>query len=137
MVCLKQVALTISCAAITVQAAASSKQISWDDAYAKAKSVVDQMSIEQMVNLTTGANWGSTCVGNTRPIDDDLFPVICLQDGPIGPRLANNVTAGLSAITIAQTFDKAAFNERGVYMGKEFYGKGINVALGYSIQVFK
>lgn len=129
---MKQVALFISCAAIGVQAAAaaSSNQLSWDEAYVKAKSVVDQMSIEQMVNLTTGAGWGSACVGNTRPVDDDLFPVLCLQDGPIGVRLANNVTAGLSGITVAQTFDKAAFHDRGVYMGKEFRGKGINVQLG-------
>lgn len=130
MVPLKQAALFISCAALGVQAAASSDQLSWDKAYVKAKSVVDQMSIEQMVNLTTGAGWGSQCVGNTRPVDDDLFPVLCLQDGPIGVRLANNVTAGLSGITVAQTFDKAAFRDRGVYMGKEFRGKGINVQLG-------
>ncbi|KAI7882447.1 glycoside hydrolase [Lichtheimia hyalospora FSU 10163] len=130
MIPLRQVAFFISCAAIGVQATASSNLLSWEDARAKAKSVVDQMSIEQMVNLTTGTGWGSTCVGNTRPIGDDLFPVLCLQDGPIGPRLANNVTAGLSGITIAQTFDKAAFHDRGVYMGKEFRGKGINVQLG-------
>lgn len=31
--------------------------LSWDDAYDKAKVLVDQMSLEQKVNITTGVGW--------------------------------------------------------------------------------
>lgn len=31
--------------------------LSWDVAYDKAKSLVDQMSLEQKVNITTGVGW--------------------------------------------------------------------------------
>jgi beta-glucosidase len=31
--------------------------LSWDAAYDKAKSLVDQMSLEQKVNITTGVGW--------------------------------------------------------------------------------
>ncbi|CAO3640048.1 unnamed protein product [Cunninghamella blakesleeana] len=39
------------------------------------------------------------------------------------------ITAGVSAINTAASFDKKAIRQRGEYIGKEFKGKGANVAL--------
>ena len=105
--------------------------LSWDDAYKKAKVLVDQMSIEQKVNITTGVGWeNGRCVGNTYAISNPDFPGLCLQDAPLGMRFADNVTSGVAGVNAAASFDKDAILARGQYMGQEFYGKGIHVQLG-------
>ena len=105
--------------------------LSWDDAYKKAKVLVDQMSIEQKVNITTGIGWeNGLCVGNTYSTSSPDFPSLCLQDAPLGIRLADNVTSGVAGVNAAASFDKDAILARGQYMGQEFYGKGIHVQLG-------
>jgi beta-glucosidase len=105
--------------------------LSWDQAYQKAEQLVDKMSLEQRVNITTGVGWmNGPCVGNTYGTEDPYFPSLCLQDAPLGIRFANNVTSGVSGINAAASFDKKAIYARGSYMGKEFRGKGIHVQLG-------
>lgn len=105
--------------------------LSWDAAYTKAKTIVDSMSLEQKVNITTGIGWmNGLCVGNTYAITNPDFPGLCLQDSPMGVRLADNVTAGVAGVNAAASFDRAAILARGVYLGQEFYDKGINVHLG-------
>ncbi|CAO0790070.1 unnamed protein product [Mucor circinelloides] len=105
--------------------------LSWDDAYKKADALVSQMSLEQKINITTGVGWGNgPCVGNTYATTSPDFPSLCLQDSPLGVRLADNVTSGVSGINAAASFDKSAILARGEYMGREFYGKGVHVQLG-------
>ncbi|KAI7901875.1 glycoside hydrolase superfamily [Cokeromyces recurvatus] len=105
--------------------------LSWDDAYTKAKTLVDQMSLEHKVNITTGVGWMvDICVGNTYATTNPDFPSLCLQDAPLGIRFADNVTSGVSGINAAASFDRKAILDRGCYIGKEFYNKGIHVALG-------
>lgn len=112
--------------------------ISWDAAYTKAKVIVDKMSIEQKVNITTGVGWNKgLCVGNTHPTINPDFPGLCLQDAPMGIRLADNITAGVAGVNAAASFDKAAILARGVYMGQEFYDKGINVQLGPAMNMMR
>ncbi|KAG0822804.1 hypothetical protein G6F19_011162 [Rhizopus arrhizus] len=109
-------------------AEANVKLLSWDDAYAKAKVLVDQMSLEQKVNITTGVGWqNGPCLGNTYAIKNPDFPSLCLQDAPLGIRFSNNVTSGVAGINAAASFDRKAIYERGVYLGKEFRGKGAHV----------
>ncbi|KAG1440551.1 hypothetical protein G6F56_011871 [Rhizopus delemar] len=130
---LSAVAVTVLLAASTAVQAAEAKinLLSWDEAYDKAKVLVDQMSLEQKVNITTGVGWmNGPCVGNTYEITKPDFPSLCLQDAPLGIRFANNVTSGVSGINAAASFDRKAIHDRGVYMGKEFRGKGIHVQLG-------
>ncbi|KAG1449592.1 hypothetical protein G6F46_012167 [Rhizopus delemar] len=111
---------------------------SWDDAYAKAKVLVDQMSLEQMVNITTGVGWqNGPCVGNTYAIKNPDFPSLCLQDAPLGIRYGKNVTSGVAGINAAASFDRKAIYERGVYLGKEFRGKGVHVMLGPAINFMR
>ncbi|KAG1318413.1 hypothetical protein G6F62_012371 [Rhizopus arrhizus] len=121
---------SLSAAAVTVLIAANAvlpiaeanvKLLSWDDAYAKAKVLVDQMSLEQKVNITTGVGWqNGPCLGNTYAIKNPDFPSLCLQDAPLGIRFSNNVTSGVAGINAAASFDRKAIYERGVYLGKEF-----------------
>ncbi|KAI7895368.1 glycoside hydrolase superfamily [Mucor mucedo] len=126
---LSSTALTLLVLFNTVQAKIN--VLSWDDAYTKAKIIVDKMSLEQKVNITTGVGWdGGLCVGNTYAISNPDFPSLCLQDAPMGIRFADNVTAGVSGVNAAASFDKSAILARGAYMGQEFYDKGINVQLG-------
>ncbi|ORZ01292.1 beta-glucosidase [Syncephalastrum racemosum] len=110
---------------------------SWEESYKKADSLVSQMSIEQKVNITSGTGMTGLCAGITGSTTNPDFAPLCLHDGPLGVRAADNITAGLSGITAAQSFDKIALRQRGVYMGKEFYGKGINVQLGPDVEVMR
>lgn len=79
----------------------------------------------------------SECVGNTRPTKDPDFPSLCLEDGPLGIRFANNVTAFGSGITAAGSFDKDQIRKRGEAMGKEFRGKGVHFALGPCVDIMR
>ncbi|PCH42860.1 glycoside hydrolase family 3 protein [Wolfiporia cocos MD-104 SS10] len=102
----------------------------WDEAFAKALAFVEGLTIPQKVNLTTGTYWEQgLCVGNIGPITED-FRGLCLQDSPLGVRYTDYNTAFPAGITVASTFNRTAMRMRGVEMGAEFRGKGVNVALG-------
>ncbi|KAJ6504672.1 glycoside hydrolase family 3 protein [Mycena vitilis] len=70
------------------------------------------------------------CIGNTFPASSIGFPGFCLEDSPLGVRLASNVSAFPPAINVAATFNRTLMRQRGEAMGAEFRGKGVNVALG-------
>jgi beta-glucosidase len=126
---LSATALALLVAVNTAQA--SVNVLSWDAAYAKAKILVDKMSLEQKVNITTGVGWmKGLCVGNTYGTTNPDFPSLCLEDAPLGMRFADNITSGVAGLNAASSFDRAAIYARGVYMGQEYYGKGVNVQLG-------
>jgi beta-glucosidase len=126
---LSATALTLLVAVNAAQAAVN--VLSWDAAYTKAKVLVDKMSLEQKVNITTGVGWmNGLCVGNTFGTTNPDFPSLCLEDAPLGMRFANNVTSGVAGVNAAASFDKAQIHARGVYMGQEFRGKGVNIQLG-------
>jgi beta-glucosidase len=72
-------------------------------------------------------------VGITGSVDRLGVPQICLQDGPLGVRTTNNITAFPAGITAGATFDKELIYQRGVALGEEFRGKGVNVYLGPSV----
>lgn len=103
----------------------------WKDSYAKAAAMVEQMTLVEKVNITTGLGWAmGLCVGNTGPVERLGFPSLCLQDGPLGIRFADNVTAFPAGITVAATWDRELMFQRGKAHGHEAYLKGINVLLG-------
>jgi hypothetical protein len=59
-------------------------------------------TLEQKVNITTGIGWErGLCVGNTPPVGD--FPGLCLEDSPLGVRLADFATAFPAGINAATT----------------------------------
>ncbi|KAI7874859.1 hypothetical protein K492DRAFT_137251 [Lichtheimia hyalospora FSU 10163] len=119
-------------------AAPTSNLLTWDEAYSKAEALVGKMTLEDKVSIVTGKGWEKTkCVGNTGAVEDPAFPSLCLEDGPLGVRFADNVTAGLSGITAAATFDRDLLYKRGSYMGREFYLKGAHMALGPCVDIMR
>ncbi|KAI8884694.1 glycoside hydrolase family 3 protein [Backusella circina FSU 941] len=118
--------------------AAKNYEISWDAAYKKAEALVGKMSLEQKVNLGTGVGWANgVCVGNTYATTNPDFPSLCLQDGPLGIRVADNITAGIAGINSASTFDRDLMLQRGEYMGNEFRAKGIHIQLGPGMNLMR
>lgn len=109
---------------------------SWEESYSKAKELVDRMSLEQKVNITTGIGWeGGPCVGNSGSTPE--FPELCLQDSPLGMRFVDGVSSGVAGINAAASFDRAAIRKRGEYMGEEFRAKGAHVQLGPSMNMLR
>jgi beta-glucosidase-like glycosyl hydrolase len=104
---------------------------SWEESYNKAKKLVEQMTLVEKVNITTGTGWSSNmCVGNTGPVERLGFPSLCLQDGPLGIRFADNITAFPAGITVGATWNRDLMYKRGEAHGNEAKGKGVNVLLG-------
>ncbi|KAI5860030.1 glycoside hydrolase family 3 protein [Durotheca rogersii] len=103
----------------------------WQDAYAKAKEFVSQLTLAEKVNLTTGVGWqGEQCVGQVGSIPRLGLRSLCLQDSPLGIRLADYVSAFTSGQTVAASFDRGLMYRRGKAMGAEGRAKGIDVLLG-------
>ncbi|KAI8985494.1 glycoside hydrolase superfamily [Pilobolus umbonatus] len=114
----------------------SIQPLSWTEAYEKAHALVDTLSLEDKVGLTTGVGWQKgPCVGNIAKIKQ--FPGLCLQDAPLGVRFTQGVSSGIAGINAAASFDKLAIRQRGVYMGKEFRAKGIHAQLGPSMNMLR
>ncbi|KAL1953323.1 hypothetical protein VTO42DRAFT_3003 [Malbranchea cinnamomea] len=108
--------------------------LSWADSYKKAKSLVEKMTLVEKVNVTTGIGWQmGLCVGNTGPATSVGFPSLCLQDGPLGIRFADNITAFPAGVTVAATWDRELMYRRGKALGEEARLKGVNVLLGPSV----
>ncbi|OXV10937.1 hypothetical protein Egran_01301 [Elaphomyces granulatus] len=103
----------------------------WAESYSKAQAMVQKMSLVEKVNITTGVGWQmGLCVGNTGPAISTGFPALCLQDGPLGIRFADHITAFPAGITTGATWDRDLIMKRGSAMGNEARLKGINVLLG-------
>jgi len=107
---------------------------SWADSYAKAQAMVGKMSLLEKVNITTGSGWMTqACVGSTSPGVASGFPALCLQDGPLGIRFADHITATPAGITVGATWNKDLFYKRGRLLGLEYRTKGVNVMLGPAV----
>ncbi|KAL7626418.1 beta-glucosidase [Parahypoxylon ruwenzoriense] len=103
----------------------------WEDAYAKAREFVSQLTLAEKVNLTTGVGWqGEQCVGQVGSIPRLGFRSLCLQDSPLGIRFADYVSAFTSGQTVAASFDRSLMYRRGQTMGAESKAKGVDVILG-------
>ncbi|KAJ7902731.1 glycoside hydrolase family 3 protein [Mycena olivaceomarginata] len=95
--------------------------------------LIANFTIDEKVSVGTGVGWmGGRCVGNTPPIgvNGSKFPSLCLEDSPLGIRFADFVTAFPTGINTAATWNRKLIRRRGLYMGREHVGKGVNVALG-------
>ncbi|EIN13535.1 beta-glucosidase [Punctularia strigosozonata HHB-11173 SS5] len=103
----------------------------WQAAYTKAQAAVAKLSLSDKVNIVTGVGWeNGPCVGNTYEVSSIGYPSLCLEDGPVGARYADKVSAFGAEINVAATFNRTLMNLRGQAMGAEFRGKGIHVQLG-------
>ncbi|KAI1410099.1 glycoside hydrolase family 3 protein [Hypoxylon sp. FL1857] len=103
----------------------------WEEAYAKARDFVSQLTLAEKINLTTGVGWeGGPCVGNTGSVPRLGFRSLCTQDSPLGIRFADYVSAFSSGQTVAASFDRSLMYQRGKAMGEENKVKGVDVLLG-------
>jgi beta-glucosidase len=79
----------------------------------------------------TGVGWQKgPCVGNTAAVSSIGYPSLCLQDGPLGVRYVQGVTAFPAGVQVAATWDTALMYSRGNALGTEAKGVGVNVQLG-------
>lgn len=92
------------------------------------------MTLAEKTNITAGTGiFMGRCVGNTGSALRVGIPQLCLQDGPLGVRNTDHNTAFPAGITVGATWDKDLMYRRGVAIGEEFRGKGVNVHLGPSV----
>ena len=59
----------------------------WQDALAKARDFVSQLTIEEKADMVTGTP--GPCVGNIVAIPRMSFNGLCLHDGPLSIRVAD------------------------------------------------
>lgn len=106
----------------------------WQESYRKARKLVDSMTLAEKTNITGGSGvFMGHCTGNTGSALRVGFPQLCLNDAPNGIRNADHVTVFPDGITAGATFDKKLMYQRGVAIGKEARGKGVNVWLGPTV----
>ena len=105
-------------------------EAAWAASYAKAADIVRKMTLAEKVNATTGVGWASDlCVGNTGPARAAGFPALCLQDGPLGLRFVDHVTAFPAGVTVAAAWNRRLTRRRAQAMAREARMKGVNVLL--------
>ncbi|KAI5855088.1 glycoside hydrolase family 3 protein [Durotheca rogersii] len=103
----------------------------WADAYASARDLVGQMTLDERVNVTRGfAVSHNVCAGNTGTVPRLQWPGMCLHDAGNGVRATDLVNSYPSALHVGAAWDKSLTYERAYYIGKEFKAKGVNVVLG-------
>lgn len=102
----------------------------WDAAYEKALADLASLTQSEKVGIVSGITWeGGPCVGNTYAPESIAYPSLCLQDGPLGIRFANPVTAFPAGINAGATWDRELLRARGAAMGEEAKGLGVHVQL--------
>ncbi|KAH8649701.1 beta-D-glucoside glucohydrolase [Tricladium varicosporioides] len=103
----------------------------WATAYTKARATIEKLSQADKVGMVSGVGWQKgPCVGNTEKVDSIGYPALCLQDGPLGVRYPQNVTAFPAGITAGSTWDRSLIYARGFALGEEAKALGVHVQLG-------
>ncbi|KAF2179972.1 glycoside hydrolase family 3 protein [Zopfia rhizophila CBS 207.26] len=82
--------------------------------------------------VTGGFDVGS-CIGNIGPVGRLSLKGLCFSDGPTGINRADLVSVFPAGLTAAATWDVELLYQRGLALGAEYRGKGINVMLGPSV----
>lgn len=104
-------------------------ELTWFTSHRKAKHAASQFTLEEKVKIVTGMGYqGGRCSGNI-PSLGKKFSGLCIQDSALGVGLTDYVTAFPAGINTAATWQYSLFRARGVAIGREHLGKGVNVAL--------
>jgi beta-glucosidase len=100
--------------------------------------LVAAMNQGQKISLLHGTGNTFPYVGNIPPIASLCIPGLNLQDGPqgVGDGL-QNVTQLPAPVAAASTWDTTLENQYGSTEGTEFAGKGVNVALGPTVNIVR
>ncbi|KAJ3476989.1 hypothetical protein NLG97_g8962 [Lecanicillium saksenae] len=85
----------------------------WEDAYAKAKAFVSQLTLAEKVNITTGVGWmGEKCVGNVGSVPRMGLKSLCMQDGPLGLRFSDYNSAFPVGVTAGASWARHIWRDR-------------------------
>ena len=114
-----------------------------DPAHGRAIQIVANMTQDEKLSWLHGHSVASQAglkgyTGECPAIARLGIPALRLNDGPQGFRDSHahgTTTCWPSGLTVAATFDPAAANAWGAAIGREFKGKGANVALGPGMNV--
>lgn len=98
----------------------------WASAYAAARNLVAQMTLDEKVNVTIGVTNvpHNACHGNTGSVPRLGWPGLCLQDAGNGVRGVDFANSYPSGIHVGASWDKNLTYRRGLEMGNEFRRKG-------------
>ncbi|KAK7457801.1 hypothetical protein VKT23_010141 [Stygiomarasmius scandens] len=99
----------------------------WKEAFAKASSLVANMTLAEKVNVTSGVP--GRCVGNLGGVPRLGIGRLCLEDGPAGVRPVHGVSQFPAGHATAATWDEELIYKRSHIMGKEYYDQGVHIAL--------
>ncbi|CCH45163.1 beta-glucosidase [Wickerhamomyces ciferrii] len=103
----------------------------WQAAYHRARQLVDQMTVVEKVNLTTGIGMSNgPCSGNTGSVPRLGIESLCLQDGPLSVRSADLTDVYPCGLAAASSFNKDLAYDRAAAIGREFKEKGVDIWLG-------
>ncbi|MDN3353800.1 glycoside hydrolase family 3 C-terminal domain-containing protein [Actinomadura sp. DC4] len=95
-----------------------------------------QMTQDQKITMLHGNGNSSPYIGNTSAIPSLCVPALGLHDGPGGVGDGfGGVTQLPAPVAGAATFDTALEQQYGVVAGNEFAGKGVDVALGPTLNI--
>ncbi|GLY85700.1 beta-glucosidase [Actinoallomurus iriomotensis] len=95
-----------------------------------------QMTQDQKISMLHGNGATSPYVGNINAIPSLCIPSLGLEDGPGGPGDGlGGVTQLPAPVAGAATFDTALEQQYGAVAGAEFKGKGVDVALGPTLNI--
>lgn len=104
---------------------------SWAISYNKAVALVNNMTLEERVSLTTGASsYSNGCSGYISPVSSVGFPGMCLSDAGNGLRNTDFVSSWPSGIHVGASWNRDLAASRARGMAAEFKKKGVNVLLG-------
>ncbi|KAF2773989.1 beta-glucosidase-like protein [Teratosphaeria nubilosa] len=99
----------------------------WQSAYAQARSLVANMTLDERSNLTRG--FTGNCIGVSGSVERLGIQSLCISDAPSGIRGQEFVSAFPSQIHVGATFDRDLMYRYGEAIGHEYRGKGIKQAL--------
>ncbi|KAJ3402866.1 hypothetical protein CcCBS67573_g00717 [Chytriomyces confervae] len=110
----------------------------WFDANVRAKDAINSLTRSQKKYMVIGlGERGGPCEGVTAAQPHINFKGFCLQDGPVGPRMIENITALPGHVNLAATFDRSLMVQYGEVLGTEFRKWGISVQLGPMMNLFR
>ncbi|EPE05491.1 glycoside hydrolase family 3 protein [Ophiostoma piceae UAMH 11346] len=102
----------------------------WAISFNKAAALVQNMTLEERVSLTTGVSAPNGCSGNIPAIARLNFTGLCLSDAGNGLRNTDFVSSWPSGIHVGASWNRDLAQQRAEGMGAEFKKKGVNVLLG-------
>lgn len=90
------------------------------------------MTNEEKQNITQGGSYSvyNGCAGVSAGVTRFGYPGMCLQDAGNGVRGMEGVSGYPAGLHVGAPWNKDLAQSRGLYLGKEFKAKGVNIALG-------